>query len=671
MCRMWFSGLDMGADVGTLRRRITPSFAPRQVDTCVHEEAARAPACKEAKRLATVVRMTTPSCAALPCLLLLSALALAGTPSTDAPPNTLDSASEHSVTTLILAGGALPICSDLALRACTKAPDSGASSRAEPRYQIRPESFHSTALDDSWPAQRRPLLRQIERMLGLASSRLGDTPVGAREIEDVLFTLCLDARNGASCPRRKRSPWQQMTDAERTRVLSALELPQQDPEGRRKREGVHLDLNAQPHGEAVLRAFVEAASLRSPDRVPRVLVVTASSLDPMEPVDFYLSALEALGAQATWWPLDAALARTLENGDCSGLGTLRAAVLGLHAREHVYPDLHAQQEQVCAQPQALMAQLDAAQGVFFSGGDQWRLRQAFFAADGSALPWLTALRAAHARGDLVVAGTSAGAAVQAGAAMLTNGSPASALIEPARRAAPPEPGCARAGLCSADEEVALTIWPAGGLGLAAQALVDTHFSERAREPRLLRLLAQTDARFGFGVDEASALRIDSADGVDTVEAVGKEGGWVFVRDPTAAPGALQALVFHLAPGTRLRLGATGAALLDPLAGCIESGGSHDPWQDAAPPDPSEVGEPDARANAQPVDISVGGKAAEDALQPGATRSAARDLARCGLQSHTLAAGAGALSIERLGMTAVATSASGHAIGPLRMRWQPD
>jgi cyanophycinase-like exopeptidase len=34
---------------------------------------------------------------------------------------------------------------------------------------------------------------------------------------------------------------------------------------------------------------------------------------------------------------------------------------------------------------------------------------------------------------------------------------------------------------------------------------DTHFSERARELRLLRLLHQADAKLGIGVDETSVV----------------------------------------------------------------------------------------------------------------------------------------------------------------------
>ena len=45
----------------------------------------------------------------------------------------------------------------------------------------------------------------------------------------------------------------------------------------------------------------------------------------------------------------------------------------------------------------------------------------------------------------------------------------------------------------------------GGLGLFTLGVTDTHFSERARETRLIKLLQQQDTRFGFGVDETTAL----------------------------------------------------------------------------------------------------------------------------------------------------------------------
>lgn len=588
------------------------------------------------------------------------------------------STTEHSERTLILAGGALPVCSELAPRACISAPEPRHDSRTAPLYRTDPEAFSEQHFVTSLAAVRDQLSQPLAQMLNHAAEQAGGLPVKADVLEEILFTYCADAEAGKVCPHAQRSPWLRLTDAERIGLLSTLELPQIDAAGERRRERAYPAQSREAHGSAVLASVVEAASARSagdaprvPPRVPpRVLIVTASALDPMEAVDFYRSAFTELGARAEWLPLDAALSRAIESDDCDLIGH-RRSVLGLHRRELVYPDLHAEQQQACAQPASLSARIAAAQAVFFAGGDQWRLRQAFIRADGSALPWLDALRAAHARGDLVIGGTSAGAAVQSAAAMLTNGSPASALREPGRPAAPPEPGCARAGLCSDADEQRLSYWAEGGLGLAADAIVDTHFSERAREPRLLRLLAQTGARIGYGADEASALRIDSQGERHRVQAIGREGGWVFVREADAAEGALEAQVFHLGPGARLRIDAASAALSEPASShCLEplAGSS------AASTTRDTTREPSARTEARRV---AGEARAEPSLEvqssldPGASRAAARALARCGLDAVALPGPAGRLLIERTPETRISAGSAGLGIGPLRMRWQPD
>ncbi len=515
-------------------------------------------------------------------------------------------------------------------------------------------------------------------MLKHANELTRGQPIKSDVLEEILFAYCADAESSSDCPEAQRSPWQRLTDAERIGLLTRLELPQIDAEGERKREHAYPAQSREAHGSAVLASVVEAASARSagdaprvPPRVPpRVLIVTASALDPMEAVDFYRSAFTELGARAEWLPLDAALARAIEADDCDLIGH-RRSVLGLHRREQVYPDLHAEQQQACAQPASLSARIAAAQAVFFAGGDQWRLRQAFVRADGSALPWLDALRKAHARGDLVIGGTSAGAAVQSAAAMLTNGSPASALREPGRAAAPPEAGCARAGLCSDEDEQRLSYWAEGGLGLAADAIVDTHFSERAREPRLLRLLAQTGARIGYGADEASALRIDSEGESRDVTAIGREGGWVFLREADADEDRLDAQVFHLGPGTRLRIDAGSAALSEPVSShCLEplAGSNTASTTRDTTPEPSARTEPKRVAGEARAEPSL---EVQSALDPGASRAAARALARCGLDAVALPGPAGRLLIERTPETRISESPGGLGIGPLRMRWRPD
>ncbi|MFN7784480.1 MAG: cyanophycinase [Lysobacterales bacterium] len=574
-----------------------------------------------------------------------------------------DSPTEHSTSTLILAGGSLPICSDLAPRDCIETPSRDAGARTPPRYRITPQALALLELSAPWNDQRRQLGFHLKTVLASAGETSLESPLDTTALEDILFKRCLSGDSITPCAAARQSAWQRLSDPERAQVLSALEVPQIHADGQRLRESAHPKLSREPHGATVFRAVVEAAASRSGRRSPRVLVVTASALDPMEAVDFYRSAFAALGADAEWLPLDAALAGAIATADCQ-LVQHRARVLGLHAREQVYPDLHAQQQQACLRPETLSESIASAQAIFFAGGDQWRLRQAFFGPDGGPLPWLEVLRRAHARGDLVVGGTSAGAAVQSGAAMLTNGSPASALRAAGRSAAPPAPGCARAGLCSAQEEEQLSYWAEGGLGLATEAIVDTHFSERAREPRLLRLLAQTGARLGYGADEASALQIDSHADHRRVTALGREGGWVFQRKPGTPDGALEAEVFRLGPAVRLRVDAQDSALDDPASlSCLEEQSAGSSIAEASSGQPRSAQAPEADPD---VSADAGG-----ALEPGATRAAARALAYCGRDAIALAAEGGRLLIERTQATRVSLSATGMGIGPLRLRWEED
>jgi hypothetical protein len=76
----------------------------------------------------------------------------------------------------------------------------------------------------------------------------------------------------------------------------------------------------------------------------------------------------------------------------------------------------------------------------------------------------------------------------------------------------------------------LTYQPQGGLGLFQFGILDTHFSERGREGRLLALVAQTGAHFGFGVDEATALLVKLEQASQArFRVAGREGVYVAQR----------------------------------------------------------------------------------------------------------------------------------------------
>lgn len=575
-----------------------------------------------------------PTTHPLPRALLLS-MFVAGCAS--APEEQHSSFHEHFPPTLFIAGGALPICSDLGLRHCLEAPPPVTHSRQPTTYRVDAEASTGARWEALWSETPPALRSRIDALIETLERRSPQDASSLSEIESVLFSDCTESTS-PDCVNTEAATWSQLDDSERSALLALLEQPQLDAQGERPRERSFPALSRDPGGLAVFSAFVEAARERSAGSAPRIAVVTASALDPFEAVDFYLSTFEALGARVEWWPLDAALAEALAQGDCASLDALRLQRLKLPRREAVYPDLAELQRQACADGDATARLPERVQGVFFAGGDQWRLRQAFFDAQDRPYPWLWRLQRAQREGRLVAGGTSAGAAVQSQAAMLSNGSPEAALRGPGVAGVPPIPGCARSRRC-ADED-RLSFWPQGGLGLAADAVVDTHFSERAREPRLLRLLAQTGAARGYGVDEASALRLQELDDATQVEAIGREGGWVFLAEGKGE--ALQARVFSLGTGATLMIEANGSAgLRGELRPCL-------PGTAIA-------------ASAMPT----------DALQPGATRAAARTLVTCGNDAIELRAGAGRLRLERLAETRVRAGAQAPAIGPLRMRYLPD
>ncbi len=111
--------------------------------------------------------------------------------------------------------------------------------------------------------------------------------------------------------------------------------------------------------------------------------------------------------------------------------------------------------------------------LFFSGGDQLRLT---FNLAGTAA--LDAIKQAHENGA-VIAGTSAGAAVMS-SVMLYGGSVEKAIHK---------------------GEIKTT----AGLGFLKESIVDTHFMQRGRLPRLFNVLATNPAILGIGIDEDTAL----------------------------------------------------------------------------------------------------------------------------------------------------------------------
>ncbi|MCO5998516.1 cyanophycinase [Actinoallomurus rhizosphaericola] len=116
--------------------------------------------------------------------------------------------------------------------------------------------------------------------------------------------------------------------------------------------------------------------------------------------------------------------------------------------------------------------LRKATGVLFSGGDQSRIRS-LVGSKANAL-----LRRRLTADGLVIAGTSAGATAM-GRWMILGG--------------------------DGHEVAASTVRIGPGLGLLDDVLIDMHFAERGRLPRLLSGIALDTLRLGVGIDEDTAI----------------------------------------------------------------------------------------------------------------------------------------------------------------------
>ena len=81
----------------------------------------------------------------------------------------------------------------------------------------------------------------------------------------------------------------------------------------------------------------------------------------------------------------------------------------------------------------------------------------------------------------------------------------------------------------------LTYDAKGGLALFPLGILDTHFAARDRHGRLAQLLIDSQTRFGFGVDETTALVVGSTGQGWRLRTLGEGVVWIFdAKAPTDA-----------------------------------------------------------------------------------------------------------------------------------------
>ncbi|MBD2460333.1 cyanophycinase [Oscillatoria sp. FACHB-1407] len=175
---------------------------------------------------------------------------------------------------------------------------------------------------------------------------------------------------------------------------------------------------------------------------------------------------------------------------------------------------------------AIANQIRDRNAFFFTGGDQSFITDCFFNEDPIAqtrtdTALIQALRDQFAAGA-VIAGTSAGTAVQPVDPMVTNGETYEALRDGSV-----------SFVGSPPFDNTLYYNPLGGLGFFEYGLLDSHFSERGRQGRIIRLASDLGVDRAFGVDENTALIVTNTGTPDVNFEVLGQGG-VFISDLTSA-----------------------------------------------------------------------------------------------------------------------------------------
>lgn len=155
------------------------------------------------------------------------------------------------------------------------------------------------------------------------------------------------------------------------------------------------------------------------------------------------------------------------------------------------------------------ARLSQASGIWFTGGNQSRITSVFRPTDSKHVQLYFAIRDTLAEGG-VVGGSSAGAAIMS-ETMLAGGRSEGALLH----------GDGEGGVKLAE-----------GLGFFPFGIVDQHFLARGRLGRLLVALEVMGERYGFGIEENSALVVYLGESAQAVT-VGMRGVCIIDRGSSA------------------------------------------------------------------------------------------------------------------------------------------
>ncbi|ASG64808.1 cyanophycinase [Idiomarina piscisalsi] len=433
---------------------------------------------------------------------------------------------------LLLAGGGLEVCSSFASDKCDDVDWIDKETMRTDRYLNISKKFRSKATSEAvWPSYREETRKKVVDALALIHDRINEDIVPERVFLRE-FTR-----------RATQQLYNSLSDAEWNRIIDLLELPVPDA----VREVVNLDESLKGESKAIFQRFLKMAQTVSESKQkPTIYFLTSASRNPYDAIDFYSSVFEQLGANAHWLPLDSAVVKAQRENRCDELAEVQQEVLGTYERDRVHRERYKEQVEFCKDTAAAAEMISSADGLFFNGGDQNLTRSTFLKPNNEPSDILKMIIANVQQKEIVVGGTSAGTAVMTSKPMISNGTTAQAIKEGAIASEPPPFGCHLDTTCPPNVGPdSLTYHPLGGLSLFHFATLDTHFSERGRHGRLLRLAAATSTPLSIGIDEKTALAVNLETGAFDVHG---ERGVFFVENAQSTDSAVAGTFHYLVAG---------------------------------------------------------------------------------------------------------------------------
>jgi len=440
---------------------------------------------------------------------------------------------------LMLIGSELPYCRSSDLARCNNQQLSelaSSSGRQEPLYRVSPVQVRLLMASYLWHSSRQAFRYDLNLALSALTKRVSNEKLSAFQLITRLRAIKVVSQGRHISGY---SLFSQLSASELQMLLDYFELPQVDSFTNRIKEVVKIaDKQDQPT-ILLYKKIVEQAQLIGQHKQPNILLVTAAQRDPFKDVDSLSSLFNQLGAQATWLPLDSALAKLIADGSaCDLLPRYRNQEANNFQRNRIYPDLVQQQEKFCAQPSLINDAIAAADAVVFIGRSPTLLRNTFVTVAGQPSLALQLIESKMLDNKLFVASIGGATLAMTGhtdqreqpVVMIVDGDSEMAFIGGTST----EFECNNMSPCIRRDHRRVYYNRAGGLGLFTLGVIDTKISRDSNFARLAKVSFDSNNKLGFGLDSFTGLLVRVNDGLVSLEVTGEGGATIVDHGVTQA-----------------------------------------------------------------------------------------------------------------------------------------